>query len=44
MIQETAYANSSRRRNPPSASSGPVWIRHPTTSPAMVMTKIEVKL
>src|SRR5919106_871724 len=44
MIQETAYANTSNRRNPPIASITFVLIRQPTTRPARVMTKIEAEL
>src|SRR3954451_6538709 len=44
ITQLNAYANSSRRRNPRSASGTEEWIRQPTTRPVMTMTTIEMQL
>src|SRR5438105_1313327 len=44
MIQEIAYAKPSSSRKPNTALSGPVWIRQPTISPVMVITRTEIEL
>ena len=44
MTQEIAYANRSSSRNPPTALPAPVWMRQPTISPVMVITRTEIEL